>query len=280
MQEYVRSGIAILNDETKKLKNLNELVLYLSKATDINALKTLKLIILASETKRLEKNFDLNYVNKYLELEERGTGIKHYQKQNIVGNLAMNPQNFALELFEYISKNYPINWNFKCYGIYSIFELWERSLERMSYSDMDLFYKRYDMLDKKLDILDLAINNGSLTKTQIENLINTYSEIIEKDKNLTPIQIQRLINRTKELTQYNLLHKEISSIKGISKETRQKKHDAIDKIMGISKQTNNEIYENCKKNAEYEIQQYKIQNDQCCYMLYEIPRLIKSKIIK
>ena len=124
---------------------------------------------------------------------------------------AGNPQNFALELFEYISKNYPINWNFKCYGIYSIFELWERSLERMSYCDMDLFYKRYDMLDKKLDVLDFAINNGSLTKTQIENLINTYSEIIEKDKNLTPIQIQRLINRTKELTQYNLLHKEISS---------------------------------------------------------------------
>ena len=72
-------------------------------------------------------------------------------------------------------------------------------------------------------------------------------EIIEKDKNLTPIQVQRLINRTKELIQYNLLHKEISSIKGISKEVRQKKHDAIDKITGISKQSNNEIYKNCKK---------------------------------
>lgn len=280
MQDYVRSGIVILNDETKKLKNLNELGLYLSKETDINALKTLKLIILASETNRLQKDFDLNYVNNYLELEERVTGIKHFQKENIVGNLSMNPQNFALELFEYLSNNYPINWNFKCYGIYSIFEVWERSLFRMRYDDMDLFYKRYDMLDKKLDILDFAINNGIFTKVQIESLINTYSIIIEKDKNLTPIQIQRLMFRIKELTQYNQLHKHISNIKGISKEKRQKEHNVIDKIMGISKQENNEIYENCKKNAEYEIQKYQMQNDQCSYMLYEIPKLIKNKVIK
>ena len=41
MQKYVRSGVAILNDITKDLKNLNNLGIYLSRQTDINALKTL-----------------------------------------------------------------------------------------------------------------------------------------------------------------------------------------------------------------------------------------------
>lgn len=87
MQNYVRSGVAILNDITKNLKNLNNLGIYLSKQTDINALKTLKLLILASETKRLNKPFDINATNTYIYLKEELTGIVHEQKENVVGNL-------------------------------------------------------------------------------------------------------------------------------------------------------------------------------------------------
>ena len=35
MNAYVKSGIDILNDTTKDLKNLNELGIYLAKQTDI-----------------------------------------------------------------------------------------------------------------------------------------------------------------------------------------------------------------------------------------------------
>ena len=56
MNAYVKSGIDILNDTTKDLKNLNELGIYLAKQTDINALKSLKLLILASENSMLEKD--------------------------------------------------------------------------------------------------------------------------------------------------------------------------------------------------------------------------------
>ena len=42
MNAYVKSGISILNDTTKDLKNLNELGIYLAKQTDIDALKSLK----------------------------------------------------------------------------------------------------------------------------------------------------------------------------------------------------------------------------------------------
>ena len=65
MNCYVESGIHILNDTTKDLENLNELGIYLARETNVDALKSLKLIVLASETKLLEKSFDINYVKTY-----------------------------------------------------------------------------------------------------------------------------------------------------------------------------------------------------------------------
>ena len=46
MQEYVRSGIKLLNDKTKELENLNELAIYLSKQVDSSSLQILKLCLL------------------------------------------------------------------------------------------------------------------------------------------------------------------------------------------------------------------------------------------
>ena len=92
------------------------------------------------------------------------------KNENIFGNLAMNSQQTALDLFEYIVNNYKVNWNFECYGSYSIFELWQRSFKRMDYDVNDLFYKRFDMIDKKFDILDFAVNNGCFKKDEIFEL--------------------------------------------------------------------------------------------------------------
>ena len=50
MNWYVKSGITILNDTTQDLKNLNELGIYLAKQTDIDALKSLKLLITNDHT--------------------------------------------------------------------------------------------------------------------------------------------------------------------------------------------------------------------------------------
>ena len=67
MNCYVRSGISILNDTTKDLKNFNELGIYLAKQTNVDALKSLKLIILASKANVMDKDFDINSVNSYAE---------------------------------------------------------------------------------------------------------------------------------------------------------------------------------------------------------------------
>lgn len=278
MQNYVRSGVAILNDITKNLKNLNNLGIYLSKQTDINALKTLKLLILASETKRLNKPFDINATNTYIYLKEELTGIVHEQKENIVGNLSLNPQNFALELMEYVIKNYPVNSEFECYGIYSFLEVWNRSFKRMEFNDMDPFYKRYDMIDKKMDLLEFMIFNGLLTKKQISDLLHTYKFCLDSDNKFSKDQLQRMQYTINQIEQFNELHKMISSLRNITKEEREMRHDEIDNIMGISRKPKLEIYDSCKQNAEYEIQNYIMQNDQCSYMLNTLPILIKKKL--
>mgnify|MGYP003313488433 CR=1 FL=1 len=280
MQDYVKSSIAILNDTTKELNNLNQLGIYLSKQININALKTLKLIILASETNKLNKPFDINYVGTYIESIDIKTSEVYKQKENIAGNLAMNPQNFALELFEYIIKNYHINLNFKCYGIYSIFDVWNNSLRRMEYDERDIFYKRYDMINKKLDIFEFLIYNGLLTKRQLDELVNNYAIVVDEDRYLTNEQKQKIGQMIIDLIKSKNEHKYISSIKNISKEQRDKYHDQVDRIMGISRKPNLEIYSNCKNNAKEELKKYKMENDQCAYIINEIPRLIKQKTIK
>ena len=84
MNCYAKSGIAILNDTTKDLKNLNELGIYLAKQTDIDALKSLKLLILASENSMLDKDFDINSIKSYTETIMRDT-YKRYE--SVVGRI-------------------------------------------------------------------------------------------------------------------------------------------------------------------------------------------------
>ena len=108
MNCYVRSGISILNDTTKDLKNFNELGIYLAKQTNVDALKSLKLIILASKANVMDKDFDINSVNSYAETFGKET---HKRNETIFSNLSFNPQNFGLELMDYILHNYKVDLN-------------------------------------------------------------------------------------------------------------------------------------------------------------------------
>ena len=143
MNAYVESGISILNDTTKDLKNLNELGIYLAKQTDIDALKSLKLLILASENSLLDKEFDINSIKSYTETIMRNT---YKRNETVIGNLSMNPQNIALELMDYILHNYKVDLTVQPYDSgYTVFDFWVLSLVRIE-DDQDIFYKRYDMI--------------------------------------------------------------------------------------------------------------------------------------
>lgn len=273
MQFYVENSINILNDVTEKLNNLNSLGIYLSNQTDFNALKTLKLIILASEAKKLNKQFDINFISTTTE-----NNYSNYKsKETIFTNLALNPQNFALELVEYIIKNYPVDLSFQCWGIYNILEYWSRSFERMEYAAEDIFYKRYDMIDKKLDILEFALKRNLLTKEQIMELVSTYSRCITDKNNFTKEQLKRMQYIVSWVEQINKFHRKIYLRKDLSREEKKKIHDTVYEIMGIS--IRSEIY-NSKEKAKHELESYKMENDQCSYILTTIPSLIRKKVIK
>lgn len=277
MQEYVRASIRLLNDITVDLDNLNNLSMYLSKQTDINALKVLKLIVLASETNRLIKPFDINYSSKYVYFSEPLTKREYKINQSIVGNLSLNPQNIALDLMDYIVKNYYVDLSFECYGIYSIIENWLRSFLRMDYDDMDMFYKRYDMLDKKIDMLEFMIFNGLLKEEQIKCLLNTYKKCLNKKNVFSKEQLHKMEYMIYIISQFsdkrNVIH-----IRQKSKEVIE--NDEINDVICVRKTPNFSIYERCKQNAELKLQNYIMQNDQCVYIVGPLENMIKSKTIR
>ena len=174
-----RNGINAINNNTGCLDNLNELGLYLSKETSPEAINTLKLMILASGASKLDKELDINKVKKYTVEKWYGDVI---QRENIVGNLSFNPSNVAIELLETLIQNYKVNMNIIPYGSgYPYFTYFARSFSWIE-SSHDRFYKRYDMIDKKLDILSYMIDNGRLLPSQIKD-IKYYIETVLEYKN-------------------------------------------------------------------------------------------------
>lgn len=275
MNCYVKSGIAILNDTTKDLKNLNELGIYLAKQTDIDALKSLKLLILASENSMLDKDFDINSVKSYTETIMRDT---YKRNESVVGNLSMNPQNIGLELMDYILKNYKVDLTVQPYGSgYTIFDFWARSFARIE-DDKDIFYKRYDMIDKKLEIVSYMIEKGLLDVNQIDFLLTSFERCIQRKHSYTREQLLRMQDifnsiKLKEQLEFNVANLIIQNkiILNCSKD------EFIKKLSSIKKQVESS---SDRRDSWDELSNYQMLNDQYIYMLQTIPTLVKKKVIK
>ena len=266
MNCYVKNGIAILNDTTKDLKNLNKLGIYLAKQTDIDALKSLKLLILASENSMLDKDFDINSVKSYTETFMRDT---YKRNESVVGNLSMNPQNIGLELMDYILKNYKIDLTVQPYDSgYTIFDFWARSFARIE-DDQDTFYKRYDMIDKKLEIASYMIQNGLLDVSQIDFLLTSFDRCIQRKHSYTREQLLRMQEQL-ELNVANLITQN-------KIELNCSKDELVKKLLSIESQVESSSN---RRDSWDELSNYQMLNDQCVYMLQTIPTLVKKKVIK
>lgn len=275
MNCYIKSGIDILNDTTKDLKNLNELAIYLAKQTDINALKSLKLLILASKNSMLDKNFDINSVKSYTETIIHNT---YKRNESVVGNLSMNPQNIGLELMDYILKNYKIDLNVQPYDSgYTIFDFWARSFARIEY-DQDIFYKRYDMIDKKLEIASYMIQNELLDVNQIDFLLTSFDKCIQRKNSYTREQLSRMQEIFDNIKLKNQLELNAANLITQNKiELNCSKDEFIKKLSSIESQV-----ESSSNRRDFwdELSNYQMLNDQCVYMLKTIPTLVKEKVIK
>ena len=275
MNCYVKSGIAILNDTTKDLKNLNELGIYLAKQTDIDALKSLKLLILASENSMLDKDFDINSVKSYTETFIRDT---YKRNESVVGNLSMNPQNIGLELMDYILKNYKIDLTVQPYDSgYTIFDFWVRSLVRIE-DDQDIFYKRYDMIDKKLEIASYMIQNGLLDVSQIDFLLTSFDRCIQRKHSYTREQLLRMQEIFDSVKLKEQLELNVANLITQNKiELNCSKDELVKKLLSIESQVESSSN---RRDSWDELSNYQMLNDQCVYMLQTIPTLVKKKVTK
>lgn len=275
MNCYVESGIAILNDTTKDLKNLNELGIYLAKQTDIDALKSLKLLILASENSMLDKEFDINSIKSYTETIMHDT-YKRYE--SVFGNLSMNPQNIGLELMYYILQNYKVDLTVQPYDSgYTIFDLWARSFARIE-DDQDIFYKRYDMIDKKLEITSYMIRNGLLDVDQTDFLLALFDRCIKRKHSYTGEQLLRMQEIFNSIKLKEQLELNVTSLITQNKiKLNCSKEEAIKKILSIESQVESPSN---KQDSWNELSNYQMGNGQCVYMLQTIPTLVKKKVIK
>ncbi len=281
MNCYVESGIHILNDTTKDLENLNELGIYLARETNVDALKLLKLIVLASETKLLEKSFDINHVKTYTDPFENSIYNSIYKRnETVFGNLAVNPQNLGLELADYILHNYKVDLNIEPFTTgYTIFDFFARSFARIEY-DEDPFYKRYDMIDKKLDMISYMLDYELLDNIQTDLLLTYFDRCIQNKYSYTNEQLLKM----KEITnQVNSKRQIILTVEELFKQDKIKsdysKEELSKKLLSTNKDkdVNNpsDITESFNR-----LENYWMLNDQCTYMLRTIPRLVKEKVIK
>ena len=275
MNCYVKSGIAILNDTTKDLKNLNELGIYLAKQTDIDALKSLKLLILAPENSMLDKDFDINSVKSYTETFIRDT---YKRNESGVGNLSMNPQNIGLELMDYILKNYKIDLTVQPYDSgYTIFDFWARSFARIE-DDQDTFYKRYDMIDKKLEIASYMIQNGLLDVSQIDFLLTSFDRCIQRKHSYTREQLLRMQEIYDSVKLKEQLELNVANLITQNKiELNCSKDELVKKLLSIENQVESSSN---RRDSWDELSNYQMLNDQCVYMLQTIPTLVKKKVTK
>ena len=275
MNCYVKSGIAILNDTTKDLKNLNELGIYLAKQTDIDALKSLKLLILASENSMLDKNFDINSVKSYTETFMRDT---YKRNESVVGNLSMNPQNIGLELMDYILKNYKIDLTVQPYdSCYTIFDFWARSFARIE-DDQDTFYKRYDMIDKKLEIASYMIQSGLLDVSQIDFLLTSFDRCIQRKHSYTREQLLRMQEIFDSVKLKEQLELNVANLITPNKiELNCSKDELVKKLLSIERQVESSSN---RRDSWDDLSNYQMLNDQGVYMLQTIPTLVKKKVIK
>lgn len=273
MNCYVRSGISILNDTTKDLKNLNELGIYLAKQTNVDALKSLKLIILASKANVMDKDFDINSVNSYTETFRKET---HKKNETIFSNLSFNPQNFGLELMDYILHNYKVDLNVEPFDSgYTVVDFFVRSFARIEY-DEDNFYKRYDMTDKKLDMVSYILDNDLLNDRQSELLMTAFNRCILNKHSYTSEQLLRMQKIINDLNFKNQVKNNIESLLTENKIITTVSKEELTKQILSSKKS----YSDNKISPFAELENYEMQNDQCIYMLRTIPSLVKKKTIK
>ena len=132
------------------------------------------------------------------------------------------------------------------------------------------------MVDKKMDIIEFLISNGLLSKKQIDSVLASYQLLLKEDVGLNKAQLLRIQKVVDNIIRYNELYSKISHSKNIPRQEKSKLYKELESMFGIARKPKEGLFDDCKHNALEEIRRYRMENDQCTYMLYDVQKLIKE----
>ena len=253
MEQIEQICVGSLVRSTSSLKDLNGLSIYLAKDTNPTALNILKLILLLYKTNLANKmKLNINATKESI-IED------HKVQESIASSLMANPQNYALEILELLVKYYDVDLTNPRISSKSSFFNFAVSMLKIE-DKKSPFYHRYDMTDKKLDIIEFVIKYNLATEEDLDDIHTITSRCLENKYGYTDYQLLRIKN----------IHDYINLIDSIKSKIELEKTSLIQ---------SKEKYED-KLYPNEEIGKIGLGNDDCQYILNKIPNLISKGIIE
>ena len=150
--------------------------------------------------------------------------------------------------------------------------MWVRSFQRIEY-DEDPFYRRYDMVDKKLNIIKYLVSSGLLNPEDIDTLYMVFSRCIENPYGYSLENLRKMDDIRSDIR----LRDTFSSLKSGTNDAQKA---LIDKTYEMVKMT---VFEEEAKPYEVSsfcFEEMEVSLDMHHYIQNTIPDLIRQKKIK
>ena len=150
--------------------------------------------------------------------------------------------------------------------------MWVRSFQRIEY-DEDPFYRRYDMVDKKLNIIKYLVSSGLLNPEDIDTLYMVFSRCIENPYGYSLENLRKMEDIRRDIR----LRDTFSSLKGWANSSQEA---LIDKAYERVKMT---VFEEEVKPDElsaFHLEEMEVSLDMHRYIQNTVPDLIRQKNIK
>ena len=157
------------------INNLTDFCAFLAKQNDYKYLRMLEIILLIKTKKypylNIKKHINFSVI----------TNIHDDYRESIINNLINNPSNYASEILDFIiisfSGKIRNSFNEVSYGIYTSFDQLVNYFRNLENSNNN-FYKRYDIVEKRLEIIMNLIEKNMVDNNRLQDV-----EFLFKNKN-------------------------------------------------------------------------------------------------
>lgn len=270
MNDYTKRSLQLLNGVFYNDVGYEKVAVMLAGDSRPEALKCLKLLILTDVGVvdcKLKNKLDLNQMFNFYKMHDNRRIC--YQK-NLFGVLSTNPQNLALDLMEYLLYHYDVLVEIRSDDdncTYSMIDEWMYGFSGIE-DDGNIFYKRYDMVEKRLQLLAYIIKNKKLSIEFMEKINLILTDCINNGYGYSDVDIVKM----RLIVEYVKFKQKLTSLlnKGVIKFSYPV--ERVYKTFGVSVDDiidNGLLWNN--------LDDYDVGVDEYSYMRYDVLKLIKKR---